>query len=186
MSPNVFRSIVVPRARLVLCASGCLIAIVVTGLGCRGQAPGDADSPRATPARADRRPNILLIVADDMGYTDVGFMGGEIATPNLDALANAGLRFTNFHAGSSCGPTRAMLMSGRTNREVGVAGPDAVLAPDITTLPELLKQAGYHTYMAGKWHIGHEPAQGPAAQGFESSFALVRAGDNHLGPSNWW
>lgn len=131
------------------------------------------------------RPNILLIVADDMGYTDMGSFGAEIATPNLDELALGGLRFTNFHAGSSCAPTRAMLMSGVTNREVGVSGPAAVLADDVATLPELLRDAGYHTYMAGKWNLGHEREQSPAARGFESSFALVRAGDNHLGASNY-
>lgn len=131
------------------------------------------------------RPNILLIVADDMGYTDVGFFGAEIATPNLDAIASEGLRFSNFHAGSSCSPTRAMLMSGVTNREAGIAGPAAVLADNVATLPALLRDAGYHTYMAGKWHLGHEPQHSPAARGFESSFALVRAGDNHLGVSNY-
>ena len=131
------------------------------------------------------RPNILLIVADDMGYTDVGFFGAEIATPNLDELAFAGLRFTNFHVGSSCSPTRAMLMSGVTNREVGVSGPAAVLADNVATLPALLRDAGYHTYMAGKWHLGHQPRHSPTARGFESSFALVRAGDNHLGASNY-
>ena len=106
-------------------------------MGCGGGDP-DVEGEAA-------RPNILLIVADDMGYTDVGFFGAEIATPNLDELALGGLRFTNFHAGSSCSPTRAMLMSGMTNREVGVAGPAAVLADNIATLPELLKGAGYHT-----------------------------------------
>lgn len=131
------------------------------------------------------RPNILLIVADDMGYTDVGFFGAEIATPNLDEIAFAGLRFSNFHAGSSCSPTRAMLMSGVTNREVGISGPAAVLADNVATLPALLRDAGYHTYMAGKWHLGHEPQHSPTARGFESSFALVRAGDNHLGASNY-
>ncbi len=93
---------------------------------CRGGDPA---------AEKRSRPNILLIVADDMGYTDVGFFGDEIATPNLDEIALDGLRFSNFHAGSSCSPTRAMLMSGVTNREVGVAGPAAVLADNVATLP---------------------------------------------------
>jgi arylsulfatase len=143
--------------------------LLILGVACRPREP--------------TRPNILLIVADDMGYTDVGFLGGEISTPHLDELALGGLRFTNFHAGSSCAPTRAMLMSGVTNREVGVSGPAAVLADNVATLPELLRDAGYHTYMAGKWHLGHEPQHSPAARGFDASFALVRAGDNHLGTS---
>ncbi len=139
----------------------------------------EASGPAAT------RPNILLIVADDMGYTDVGSFGSEIATPNLDELAFGGIRFTSFHAASSCGPTRAMLMSGATSREAGVSGPAAVLSHDVAPLPALLRDAGYHTYMTGKWHLGHEAEQSPAARGFESSFALVRAGDNHLGASNF-
>jgi arylsulfatase A-like enzyme len=134
---------------------------------------------------AAKRPNILLIVADDMGYTDVGFLGGEIATPNLDELALGGLRFTNFHAGSSCSPTRAMLISGVTNREVGIAGPASVLPDTVAPLPALIRDAGYHTYMTGKWHLGHERQHSPAARGFDASYALVRAGDNHLGRSNY-
>lgn len=181
MSQAVPRTIVTSRVFMITGAGVWLFTAGLTSLGCR-----ESVGPNSTGAHADsRRPNILLIVADDMGYTDVGFMGGEIATPNLDALALGGLRFTNFHAGPSCGPTRAMLMSGRTNRDVGVTGAEATLAPEITTLPEMLQQAGYHTYMAGKWHIGQAPEEGPAGQGFDSSYALVRAGDNHLGASNY-
>ena len=76
---------------------------------------------------AETRPNILLILADDMGYTDLGSFGGEIATPNLDSLAYGGLRFTNFHVGPSCAPTRGMLMSGTTSVEAGVLGLDVPL-----------------------------------------------------------
>ncbi|TDI46127.1 MAG: arylsulfatase [Acidobacteria bacterium] len=140
-------------------------------LGCRPSEPPST------------RPNILLILADDMGFTDLGSFGSEIPTPNLDALAFAGMRFTNFHAAPSCGPSRAMLISGMTSWEAGVRERGGALGDHVAPLPQLLRDAGYHTYMAGKWHLGHEPAQSPRARGFESSFALVRAGDNHLGAS---
>ena len=131
----------------------------------------------------DTRPNILLIIADDLGYTDVGFFGGEILTPNLDALAMEGLRFTNFHAASTCAPTRALLMSGTTNFEAGVVRLDDPVGTDIANLPERLRAAGYQTFMAGKWNLGIAPEDGPAARGFDASFALMKAGDNHLGAS---
>ncbi len=136
----------------------------------------------------ETQPNILLLMTDDMGYTDLGSFGSEIRTPNLDALALAGLRFINFHAGPACESTRAMLMSGTYNRIAGVV--DNSRAPghlndSIVTFPELLQDAGYHTYMAGKWHIGDNEEQSPAAHGFESSFALMMGSAGHfssLGP----
>lgn len=137
----------------------------------------------AMPSAVDARPNILFIMADDLGYLDVGFFGSEIQTPNLDELASAGLRFTNFHAAPSCAPTRAMLMSGATAEEAGVAALDEPLRADVAALPERLAAAGYHTYMAGKWNLGVRPEDGPAARGFERSFALMKAGDHHLGHS---
>ncbi|MFP6829621.1 MAG: arylsulfatase [Gammaproteobacteria bacterium] len=135
-----------------------------------------------------RQPNILLIMTDDMGYTDLGSFGSEIRTPNLDALAFDGVRLTNFHAGPACESTRAMLMSGTYNRVAGVVDDSrnpGFLNDRIATLPELLQDAGYHTYMAGKWHIGRTEEQSPAGHGFESSFALMRGSAGHfdsLGP----
>lgn len=129
------------------------------------------------------RPNILLILADDLGLTEVGFMGGEIPTPNLDSLASDGVRLTNFHAAPACMWARAMLMSGTTTREAGVIGHNDALRPDVASLPERLRAAGYHTYMAGKWNLGLDAEDGPLARGFESSYALMPSGDNHLGAS---
>ena len=143
-------------------------------------APADAELPRVD---VDERPNILFIMADDLGYLDVGFFGSEIRTPNLNELASAGLRLTNFHAAPTCAPSRAMLMSGTTNGEAGVTALDDPLRADVATLAERLGAAGYHTYMAGKWNLGVHPENGPAARGFEDSFALMKAGDNHLGHS---
>ena len=156
-----------------------------TGNQVPGEAP-EAGPETSAPAPAtppDTRPNILLIVADDLGYTDVGFFGGEIPTPNLDALAMEGLRFTNFHAAPSCAPTRAMLMSGTTSVEAGVRGLDDPIHADIANLPERLRAVGYQTFMAGKWNLGIAPEDGPDARGFDASFALMKAGDNHLGAS---
>ena len=154
--------------------------------GCQITDPIRKDDVEPVARTLETRPNILLIVADDMGYTDIGSFGSEIPTPNLDALAMNGVRFVNFHAAPSCAPTRAILMSGVTNREAGVAGTvDPVLSDNIAPLPALLQDAGYRTYMAGKWHLGHEPEQSPTTRGFDASYALVRAGDNHLGTSNF-
>ena len=146
----------------------------------------------------DRRPNIVLIVTDDMGYADIGAFGGEIATPNIDALASDGVRFTNFYTHASCSPTRSMLLSGVDTHlnglgnmsewiapnQKGVPGYEGVLNHDVVTLPELLKQSGYHTYMVGKWHIGKDPDKIPAARGFERDFSLLDGGGNYWGMMN--
>jgi arylsulfatase len=148
--------------------------------------------PEINPQIAPARPNILLIVADDMGYSDLGAFGGEIATPNLDVLAFDGLRLTGFYTAAACAPTRAMLMTGREAHSVGVGGVEfrmpaqrdqpgyrLVLDAGVPTLAELLGEAGYHTMMTGKWHLGSGEAEQPSARGFESSFALLEGGHNH-------
>ena len=110
------------------------------------------------------RPNFLLVVADDLGWTDVGSFGAEIETPNLDSLANSGVRFTDFHVSVSCSPTRSMLLSGTDNHIAGIGNMAELLTPEqkgkpgyegylnrrVVSLAELLREAGYHTYMAGK------------------------------------
>ena len=144
---------------------------------------------------AAARPNILVIVADDLGYSDIGAFGGEIDTPNLDALARRGVRLTGFHTAPTCSPTRAMLLTGADNHEVGLGtmaeqitpvqrgrpGYEGYLNDRSTTLAELLHDAGYRTVMAGKWHLGLTEAQSPAARGFERSFALLQGVHNHYG-----
>jgi arylsulfatase len=146
-------------------------------------------------ARAeDQRPNILLIVADDAGYSDIGSFGSEIQTPNLDALAAVGIRFTQFTASPTCSPTRSMLLTGADNHRVGLGNMAEFMAPNQAGKPgyeghlndraapisELLEQAGYDTFMAGKWHLGHEPAQFPAGRGFQRDLALIPGGGSHL------
>jgi arylsulfatase A-like enzyme len=139
------------------------------------------------------RPNILLIVADDLGFSDLGAFGGEIATPHLDALAMAGRRFTDFHSAPACSPTRAMLMTGTdphiagigTMLEVavpgfaGAPGYEGHLNDRVVTVTELLADAGYHCVLSGKWHLGETPTSIPAARGFHRSFALLPAGASH-------
>ncbi len=159
-----------------------LAAMIALSGACQQAEPPQASVETAA-APQDDRPNILFIMADDLGYTDVGFFGGDIPTPNLDALAFEGLRLTNFHVAPACMQTRAMLMSGTTNREAGVVQHNDPLRGDVATLPERLRTAGYHTYMAGKWNLGVKADEGPAVRGFESSYALMYPADNHLGHS---
>jgi arylsulfatase len=147
----------------------------------------------ASPTPPDSRPNILLIVADDLGYGDLGAYGSDIRTPNIDALAREGILFTQFHTSPLCAPTRAMLLSGNNNHVAGVgrmnaAGPVQVHLPGYEThlsdriapLPQLLRDAGYHTYTTGKWHLGNEEEHGPTEAGFERSFNLMHGGANHF------
>ncbi len=140
-----------------------------------------------------KQPNILLIVADDMGYSDIGSFGGDIATPTLDQLAGEGLRLSNFHVLPSCSPTRSVLMSGTDNHVAGMGTMGELKAPEmeghpgyegylnfqVAALPEVLKAGGYHTYMAGKWHLGHDEETSPYARGFEETFMLVPGGGSH-------
>lgn len=142
---------------------------------------------------ATRRPNILLVMADDMGWTDLGSFGSEIDTPNLDALAEAGVKFTDFHTSMSCSPTRSMLMSGTDNHLAGLGNMGELLTPEqrgkpgyegylndrVVSLAEVLKANGYHTYMAGKWHLGHSPDSIPAARGFERSLSSLFGGASY-------
>lgn len=140
------------------------------------------------------RPNVLLVVADDMGWSDAGAYGGEIFTPNINRLASQGYQFLNFHVGSMCAPTRSMLMTGVDNHIVGLGnmaelvsdnqrgqpGYEGRLNGKAVTIATLLRDAGYHTYMAGKWHLGYTKDALPAAHGFEDSFILAEGGaDNY-------
>ncbi len=160
----------------------------------------------AASADTDRRPNILLIVADDLGYADLGAYGSDIRTPNIDALAERGMLFTRFHTAPMCAPTRAMLLSGNNNHVAGMAGQsrrgiagvpfpgyEASLSDRIAPLPRVLRDAGYQTYTVGKWHLGTEAATSPTAAGFDRSFNLLQGGGNHWdsigfenGPTTYW
>ena len=146
---------------------------------------------------ADRaRPNIVVLVADDWGFSDVGAFGGEIATPNLDALAHQGMRFANFHVAASCAPTRSMLLTGVDNHRNGVGnltetmpqshlgkpGYLGSLNTGVVTVATLLKDNGYRTYIAGKWNVGTEPHNRPDQRGFERSLVQGDTGSDNWDP----
>jgi len=194
-------------SRIVI-ATAIAIAIGPAVTACTTDAPVTEEPDFLT--SPDERPNILLIVADDMGFSDLGSFGSEIPTPNLDLLANAGVRLANFHAAPVCAPTRAMLLSGMDNHEAGMgsmtikraydsgrdaprdqpgysrAGYEGYLSHRVAALPEVLRDAGYHTYMAGKWDLGRALVEehNPAGRGFESSFALTTGSALHLTPAD--
>ena len=154
-------------------------------------------------------PNIVLILADDLGYSDLGSYGSEISTPNLDRLSSLGVRFANYHTAASCAPTRAMLITGRDSHTVGVPNiPEAipeeqsadpryqgVLSTEFETLPEMLKPKSYRTYFAGKWHLGMDKKRLPVARGFDRSLTMADTGSDNweqkpylpiYGEANWF
>ena len=155
-----------------------------------------AQTPAQTPAK---KPNIVILLGDDLGYADIGAFGSEIKTPNIDALAQDGVRFTNFYTHASCSPTRSMLLSGVDTHVNGLGNMDEWTAPNqrgvpgyegylnnqVTTLPQVLKDSGYHTYMVGKWHMGKAPDQIPAARGFERDFSLLDGAGSYWDMTNF-
>ena len=166
-----------------------LVATLLCSLtACSG--PGSGAS-----GNADTRPNVLLIVVDDLAFNDLGLLGSEIRTPNIDALAREGVFLTNFHTSPNCSPTRAMLLSGTDSHNAGLGNMFEDLAPNqkgkpgyegylnfrVAALPELFLDAGYNTYMAGKWHLGLTRETSPAARGFEKSFAPLQGGAGAFG-----
>ncbi|MGD2008381.1 MAG: sulfatase-like hydrolase/transferase, partial [Cellvibrionales bacterium] len=174
--------------------------VVVLGtvllVGCFGETsnrgPGNASLPLDDVRVA--KPNVLLIVVDDMGYSDIGAFGGEIPTPHLDALARQGTRFSDFQVLPACSPTRAALLTGQEPHAVGFGSLAEELADNqkgtpayagalpagVPTMASLLRQSGYRTYLSGKWHLGGIDDPGPNALGFDESFALVPGGASHF------
>ncbi|WP_421911858.1 arylsulfatase [Marinobacter sp.] len=140
------------------------------------------------------KPNFLLIVADDLGYSDIGAYGGEIETPSLDALAGEGIRMTSFHTAPTCSPTRSMLLSGTDSHQAGIGNMAELLTAEqkgkpgyegylndlVATLPEVLRDNGYSTSIAGKWHLGRTEELSPAVRGFDKSWVLVQGGASHF------
>ena len=139
-------------------------------------------------------PNIVLLLADDLGFSDIGAFGSEVSTPNIDAMAARGMMFTNYHTASSCAPTRAMLMTGISSHRAGLGNMPESLPPEaqgvaeysghlrrgIPTVADHLRERGYRTYMVGKWHLGKEPDTLPSARGFDRTFILA-----DTGADNW-
>ena len=142
----------------------------------------------------DNRPNILVIVADDFGFSDLKPYGGDIIAPNLEKLANESSLFTNFHIMPVCSPSRSVIMTGVDVHENGMGTMDVVITPNqvgkpgyetylndkVTTIAQILKDSGYHTYTTGKWHLGENQENWPYNRGFEESYTLL-----HGGATNW-
>ncbi len=166
-----------------------------------------AREPRHPPSRTDHhgppwnvpagqkfQPNILFLLADDLGFSDLGAFGGEIYTPNLDALAAQGRLLLNHHSAFTCAPTRAMINAGTDQHVTGIGsqlirpyqqgqpGYEGFLNDRSLYLAELLRDGGYHTYIAGKWHLGEEDGQFPPDRGYERSYVLLPGVGNHFGP----
>ena len=167
---------------------GCLIGSVGLHGGPLSAAP---------PATSAARPNIIVVLVDDMGFSDLGCYGSEIATPNIDALAQHGLRFTQFYNAGRCCPTRASLMTGLhphqvgighmtapPNQPLGIEGPyQGFLNNNCVTLAQVLKSAGYHTLMTGKWHLGIESSsEWPLQRGFDRYYGGLSGAFNYFKP----
>ncbi|SOZ10964.1 arylsulfatase [Cupriavidus taiwanensis] len=200
-----------------LLAAVCLGALALAGCGSDdGRAPNGDESSTTQPTQpqAAKRPNILFIMADDLGYSDLGAFGSEIRTPNLDKLVGDGRLLTNHHTSTVCAVTRSMIISGTDHHLVGqgtmantdanyidengkpIPGYEGYLNDRALSIAQLLKDGGYHTYMAGKWHLGSglpngtnqgtavgatAPGQTPVSWGFEKSYALLGGGGDHFG-----
>ena len=199
-------------------SAACLAALALATLaaGCGSDNDGAAQTPVATtpPPAAQKKPNIIFIMADDLGYSDLGAFGSEIRTPNLDALVKQGRILANHHTAAVCAVTRSMIISGTDHHLVGegtmatsdvnyidengkpVPGYEGYLNDRALSIAQLLKDGGYHTYMAGKWHLGSglpnatnqgaavgasSPGQTPVSWGFEKSYALLGGGGDHYG-----
>jgi arylsulfatase A-like enzyme len=145
----------------------------------------------------DRRPNFLLIVADDLGYSDLSCFGSEIPTPNIDSVAKDGSLLSDFYTAAACSPTRSMLLTGTDNHIAGLGqmhefirrnrkyqgrpGHEGYLNDSVVTLQEILSESGYETMISGKWHLGLTPDTAPSARGFQRSFSLLPGCANHYG-----
>jgi arylsulfatase len=143
-----------------------------------------------------QRPNVIVILNDDMGYSDIGCYGGEVDTPNLDRLAQAGLRYSQFYNTARCSPSRASLLTGLHPHQTGIGvltydmGPEGYvgdLSRNSVTIPEVLKGAGYRTYMSGKWHVAsslHEPSDAwPTRRGFDEFYGTIIGAGSFYNPN---
>jgi arylsulfatase A-like enzyme len=155
-----------------------------------------SNSMNAASSSSQSRPNIILILNDDMGFSDIGCYGGEIDTPNLDSLARGGLRYTQFYNTARCCPSRASLLTGLYPQQAdvghmivddGIDGYLGDLSRNAVTIAEVLKSAGYGTYMSGKWHITHHIEDGkdhnwPANRGFDDYYGTLAGAANYYNP----
>ncbi len=163
--------------------------------------PGCGGLSTAASGGSKRKPNIVLILADDLGYGDIGCYGSKINnTPNLDALAAGGMRFTDFHSnGPMCSPTRAATLTGRYQQRAGIEGVlsvksnyDTGMSLNEVTFAEVLKKQGYATGCFGKWHLSYKPILNPIRHGFDTYRGFLAGGSdyhshiNRSGQPDWW
>ncbi|MCS6850610.1 MAG: arylsulfatase [Gemmataceae bacterium] len=169
------------------------------GALCALVALASVPASRAGAPDSARRPNIVLILVDDLGYADLGCYGGEIHTPNLDRLAAQGMRWRNFYNAAQCCPTRASLLTGLYPHQAGIGDmidphSDLIrqhanspqysdhLSRSAVTIAELLRDAGYCTYMVGKWHLGYRAGERPRDRGFDRYFGIIGGADSYWKP----
>jgi arylsulfatase A-like enzyme len=173
---------------------GAVLAVIIATTGFCAET-----APEKTRSRTGRRPNILVIVADDMGWSDIAPFGGEIRTPHVEQLASGGIQFTQFYVGPACSPTRSMMLSGTDNHLAGMGtnaegitdeqrgkpGYEGYLNNRVASVAQTLADSGYETFMAGKWHLGEEPEHWPNKRGFQRSFAMMQGGTSHFSDEAW-
>lgn len=172
---------------------GCRILMLFTTLlsfGCKQSQKETVSELKEVP------PNVLLIVADDLGFSDIAPFGGNIQTPVLSQMAGEGMAFSNFHVQPTCSPTRSSLLTGNDNHVAGLGimsetdypvlhelqlpGYSGALSKQVVTIPEILRDKGYHTYMTGKWHLGEGTGKDPFDRGFEETYILGTGGGSHF------
>ena len=148
----------------------CMLILLISSLALSCSSSANSQQPQ--------QPNILVIVADDAGWNDVGYQGSEIETPSIDSLAASGVALDRFYVAPTCSPTRAAFLTGMPASRMGIVAPISgrstkALPDSITTLPQALQQAGYQTALMGKWHLGLQPQSGPGAYGFDYSYGFL-------------
>ena len=170
-----------------LCSALMLLLAAVTAQAEAGKDGSDSN------VDADKRPNFLIVVADDLGWSDIGAFGGEIRTPTLNELAKSGTVMTDYYVAPTCSPTRSMLLTGLDNHQTGVGTMHGLRTPnqpshnyagqlhnDVVTVAEALQSHGYQTMLSGKWHLGVDEEQYPGRRGFDRSFGLLGGGASHF------
>jgi arylsulfatase A-like enzyme len=148
----------------------CLLWLILSAWFFASSNPFNSAFAASSPANTNR-PNILIILADDLGWSDIGCYGSEIKTPNIDSLATHGLRFTQFYNSARCCPSRASLLTGLHPHQAGVPDMNGPLNKECVTIPEVLKPAGYNCYMVGKWHLGR--VVNPVVRGFDEFYGML-------------
>lgn len=170
-------------------------ALLASSLVACGSTSGSVNPEVSSVAQDQQQPNIMMILLDDLGYSDLSAFGGEAHTPHIEALAQDSALFTDFHAAPLCAPTRAELMTGQDRHQVGLGSMEGLTPPgvpettpgykgslegDFTGIAQRLDETGYDTYQVGKWHLGEEEGQTPQDLGFDENFTLYDAGASYF------